>query len=283
MGFFDEMAKIKIEADLHEATMQFDRVIGNFNQLTKGVNELFEMIEEIQEDEIVYFSNFHVLEAFDELNERYQRFWEAADAARDRHKQDRDLAHFNNTIENRLHQLSLDYMQPTAKLCKNIPNVIAFSMIWPEITKEIQKVEKLMEFDFTGFSEINVDPNDLLALQDKLYDASDAMSALGDTLIEEWEPFGDYSDDGWREQFNTQMKIFQDAASEIEESADHARSLLRSLWEIKKQVELSNTPLAQNSNDDPISRIEKLAALLEKGLITKEEFDDKKEKLLGEV
>jgi membrane protease subunit (stomatin/prohibitin family) len=35
--------------------------------------------------------------------------------------------------------------------------------------------------------------------------------------------------------------------------------------------------------DDAITRIEKLAGLLEKGLITQAEFDDKKAKLLEEI
>jgi len=284
MGFFDEIAQMKIEADLHAATMQFDAVIANFNQLTKDVNELFDMLEEVQEqEEVVFFTDFHVLEAFDELHERYKRFWTAADAARDRHKQDRDLAQFNHTIENSLRQLALDYVLPAGKLCGNIPNVVAFSMIWPAVTAEIEKVEKLLEFDFDEFSEINLDPDDLLGLQDNLFNASEAMSALGYNLIEEWEPFGDYEDNGWREEFNAHLRIFQDSASQIEKSSNEARSLLRSLWEIKKQVELSKDPSGNNSADDAISRIEKLAALLEKGLITKEEFDQKKEKLLGEI
>jgi hypothetical protein len=144
-------------------------------------------------------------------------------------------------------------------------------------------VEKLLEFDFDEFSEINLDPDDLLGLQDNLFNASEAMSALGYNLIEEWEPFGDYEDNGWREEFNAHLRIFQDSASQIEKSSNEARSLLRSLWEIKKQVELSKDPSGNNSADDAISRIEKLAALLEKGLITKEEFDQKKYKLLGEI
>jgi hypothetical protein len=156
-------------------------------------------------------------------------------------------------------------------------------MIWPAVTEEIQKVEKLLEFDFDEFSEINFDPNHLLTLQDEFFDASEAMSALGYNLIEEWEPFGDYEDNGWREEFNAQLKIFQDSAAQIEISSNEARSLLRSLWEIKKQVELSKEPVAHNSADDAITRIEKLAALLEKGLITKAEFEEKKTKLLEEI
>lgn len=283
MGIFDDLAKMKIEADLRAATQQYDEVIDDFNQLTKDVNEIFEMLEEVQEQEVSYFTDFHVLEAFEELNERYHRFWEEADAARDRHKQDRDLAQFNDSIENKLRQLGLDYVLPAGKLCGNIPNVVAFSMIWPAVTEEIQKVEKLLEFDFDEFSEINFDPNHLLTLQDEFFDASEAMSALGYNLIEEWEPFGDYEDNGWREEFNAQLKIFQDSAAQIEISSNEARSLLRSLWEIKKQVELSKEPVAHNSADDAITRIEKLAALLEKGLITKAEFEEKKTKLLEEI
>jgi len=55
------------------------------------------------------------------------------------------------------------------------------------------------------------------------------------------------------------------------------------LWEIKKQVELTQNISSGHSSDDPAIRIEKLAGLLEKGLITKEEYDQKKSKLLEEI
>jgi membrane protease subunit (stomatin/prohibitin family) len=55
------------------------------------------------------------------------------------------------------------------------------------------------------------------------------------------------------------------------------------LWEIKKQVELTQNISSGQSSDDPASRIEKLAGLLDKGLITQEEYDKKKAKLLEEI
>ena len=113
--------------------------------------------------------------------------------------------------------------------------------------------------------------------------AYDAMDALGDNLIEEWEPFGDYEDNGWREEFDEQLQIFNDSIVQIEKYSNHARSLFRSLWEIKKQVELSQGAAKQIPADDAITRIEKLAGLLEKGLITQAEFDEKKAKLLEEI
>lgn len=283
MGFFDDMLQMKMDAQLRDHSRQLEAISNHFNQLTSGVNELFEMLEEVKGQEIEFFTEFQVYEAFDELNTRYDRFWQEANNARDRHKQNGDWGQFNNAIETRLHQLALDYVEPAGKLSANIPNVLAFCMIWPAVNEETEKSKKHLDFDYSEFSEIDFDPNILHNLRENLFDAYNSMSALGDNLIEEWVPFGDYEDNGWKEEFDSQLREFQGHASQIEKYSDHVRSLFRSLWEIKKQVELAKGAGAQGASDDAITRIEKLAALMEKGLITQEEYDEKKRKLLEEI
>jgi hypothetical protein len=156
-------------------------------------------------------------------------------------------------------------------------------MYWPVVNAETEKAKKHLDFNYDEFSEIDFDPNILYELQNQMFDAYNAMGALGDNLIEEWEPFGDYEDNGWREEFDEHLKIFNNSIVQIEKFSNQARSLFRSLWEIKKQVELSQGAAKQTSADDAITRIEKLAGLLDKGLITQAEFDEKKAKLLEEI
>jgi len=283
MGFFDDMLQMKLDAQLRDHSRQLDAISGHFNQLTSGVNNLYEMLEEIKGQEASFYSEFHVYEAFGELDARYNLFWQEANIARDRHQQNSDWAQFNNAIETRLHQLALDYVQTAGKFCENAPNVVAFCLIWPAINEEIEKAKKHLDFDYSEFSEIDFDPNILLELQEKLFDSYNAMSALGDNLIEEWEAFGDYEDNGWKDEFDGHLKIFQETSSQIEKYANHARSLFRTLWEIKKQVELTKGSIPLIGEADAITRIEKLAGLFEKGLITKDEFDEKKSKLLEEI
>lgn len=283
MGFFEDMLQMKMEAQLRDHDRQLSAISDQFNQLTSGVNNLFEMLEEIRSQEVSFYSEFHVYEAFGELDARYDLFWKEANIARDRHQQNSDWAQFNNAIETRLRQLALDYVQPAGKFCENAPNVVAFCVIWPAINEELEKAKKHLDFDYSEFSEIDFDPNILLELQDKLFDEYNAMSALGDNLIEEWEAFGQYEDNGWKDEFDGNVKSFQETSSQIEKYANHARSLFRTLWEIKKQVELTKGSLTERGGDDAIIKIEKLAGLLEKGLITKEEFEEKKAKLLEEI
>ena len=283
MGFLEDMYQMKLDAQLHDRKLQINAITNLFNQLTEGVNELFEKMEEANNDEIQFYSDYHVYEAFNELNERYDRFWDEANAARELNQRNTNWDQFGQTIQNRLHPLALEYVEPAGKLAGNLPNVVAMCMFWPVVNEEAEKAKKHLEFDYSEFSEIDFDPNILYQLQDQMLDAYNAMSALGDNLIEEWEPFGDYEDNGWREEFDEQLQIFNDSIVQIEKYSNHARSLFRSLWEIKKQVELSLGAAKQTSADDAIARIEKLAGLLEKGLITQAEFDEKKAKLLDEI
>jgi len=283
MGFLEDMYQMKLDAQLLDHKRQLEAISNLFNELTSGVNELYEKLQEVDTEEIQFYSDYHVYEAFDELNMRYDRFWDEANAARELNKQNNDWSQFSETIHNRLHPLALEYIEPAGKLARNIPNVVAMCMYWPVVNAETEKAKKHLEFDYSEFNEIDFDPNVLLELQDQMLDAYNAMSALGDNLIEEWEPFGDYEDNGWREEFDEHLQIFNNSIVQIEKLSNQARSLFRSLWEIKKQVELSQGAAKQISADDAITRIEKLAALLEKGLITKAEFDEKKAKLMDEI
>jgi len=283
MGFLEDMYQMKLDAQLHDRKMRLNAISDQFNQLTSGVNELYEKLEQANSEEVEFYSDFKVYEAFDELNARYNRFWDEANAARDLNQRNTNWDLFGETVQNRLYPLALEYVEPAGKLAGNIPNVIAMCMYWPVVNAETEKAKKHLDFDYSEFDEIDFDPNVLLELQEQMFDAYNAMSALGDNLIEEWEPFGEYEDNGWREEFDEHLQIFNDSIVQIEKLSNQARSLFRSLWEIKKQVELSQGAAKQVPADDAITRIEKLAGLLEKGLITKAEFEEKKAKLMDEI
>jgi hypothetical protein len=260
-----------------------DAISNSFKMLTKDVNELFDMLQQAREQEVQYYTEFKVYEAFAELDSRYDKFWLEANAVRDLHKQNSNWGQFGESIQSRLHPLALDYIQPAGKFCGNIPNVIAFCLIWPVVEEAEEKANKWLDFDYSEFSEIDFDPNVLFELREKMEFASNAMNALGDRLIEEWEPFGDYDGHDWKREFDQHSEVFQKTVAQIERYSNQARSLFRSLWEIKKQVQLSQGASKQNAGDDAIAKIEKLAVLLEKGLITQVEFDEKKTKLMEEI
>jgi hypothetical protein len=158
-----------------------------------------------------------------------------------------------------------------------------FCTIWQAVETTMEETLERLDFDYSEFSEIDFDPEVLLNLKRTVEQSYSSMDELGDQLIEEWSPFGDYHDNGWRANFDEQFAVFTETVEEVEKHSNEARAMFRKLWEIKKQVELTKNNSTGQSTDDPASRIEKLAGLLEKGLITQEEYDQKKSKLLEEI
>jgi DNA repair ATPase RecN len=251
--------------------------------VTGDVNRLRELIEEITQPEVEYYSDFKMDEALNHLEDKYELFWDAANQCRDTKNQDGDWAKFRDTISQTLQPLAHDYSSAADKLALNAPNMAVFCTIWQAAETSMEEILEQLDFNYSEFSEIDFDPEVLHNLKRVAQQSFSTMSELGDQLIEEWSPFGDYHDNGWRASFDEQWAIFMETFEEIEKHSNHVRSMFSKLWEIKKQVELTQNISSGHSSDDPAIRIEKLAGLLEKGLITKEEYDQKKSKLLEEI
>ncbi len=277
------MFQMKLDAQRQNYEAQMSAISDSFNQLTSDVNKLFDLVEKIAEPEFEYFTDFKMHDALNKLDEKYRRFWESADSAREVHKQNGHWGQFRETILETLHPLAMDYTTHAGKLASNAPNVAVFSSTWPVVETAMEQNVEHLNFDYDEFSEIDFDPNVLHNLKEIAEKSYFAMSSLGDILIQQWTPFGDYEDKGWAAEFETQLSIFKKASIDIEKYANHARSLFRKLWEIKKQVELSQQASAGHEAENAVSRMEKLASLLAKGLITQDEYDQKKAKLLEEI
>lgn len=287
MGFLDDMLRMnnqmqqmKMEAQLQDYSNRLDAITEQMNSLTGGVNEMFDLVKQMTEGDVEYFAEFKFYEAIDELNSKYTHFWSQLEPVRERHKANGDWDLLKNALDTRLTPLAMEYVTSAGKLAANAPNVAAFSSIWPVVLSGFEDAKKNLDFDYSEFEEIDFDPQILYNLGDAISANYNNLLDMGKELIEEWTPFGDYEDQGWRAEFDAELDEFRENAKSIEKYSNHARSLFRSLWEIKKQVELSQGAVAANTPDDPIAKIEKLAGLLEKGLISQEEFDEKKKKLL---
>jgi hypothetical protein len=85
---------MKLDAQRQDYEAQISAISDFFNELTEDVNKLFELLEKIIEPDFSYFTDFKMNEAFNELDEKYRQFWEAANRARDNHKQSGDWAQF---------------------------------------------------------------------------------------------------------------------------------------------------------------------------------------------
>ena len=283
MGFFEDMYKMKLDAQRQDYEAQISVISDFFNELTEDVNKLFELLEKIIEPDFSYFTDFKMHEAFNELDEKYRQFWEAANRARDNHKQSGDWAQFREVISEQLHPLALDYTTSAGRFGSNAVNVGIFCSTWPVVEDAMEQNVAHLDFDYEEFTEIDFDPNILYGLKDTAEKSYFAMSELGGILIQEWTPFGDYEDKGWNSEFKLQLGIFEKTSTDIEKFSNHARSLFRKLWEIKKQVQLTQEATTAQPVEDAVSRIEKLGGLLNKGLITQVEYDKKKAKLLEEI
>jgi len=283
MGIFEDMYQRKLDAQRMNIEDQITAIADSFNKVTGDVNRLRELIEEITQPEVEYYSDFKMDEALNHLEDKYELFWDAANKCRDTKNHDGDWAKFRDTISQTLQPLALDYSNAADKLASNAPNMAVFCTIWQAVETTMEETLERLDFDYSEFSEIDFDPEVLLNLKRTVEQSYSSMDELGDQLIEEWSPFGDYHDNGWRANFDEQFAVFTETVEEVEKHSNEARAMFRKLWEIKKQVELTKNNSTGQSTDDPASRIEKLAGLLEKGLITQEEYDQKKSKLLEEI
>ena len=294
MGIFDDLAnsylqgyEMKKQAELNNYEKTLESITGLFQELTSGVNGINEQLGVLygtaEENNFFWYQEFKVEDAFVLLGSKYEEFWDQANPARERYLSNHDIDQLKNAIDLRIHPLALKYLEPAQALIRNLPNVAYMCMMNQKVDARIDKINEHLDFDYSEFSEIEFDPTILHDLKANAYDCYERIYNLGQDLIREWQPFGDQAIPGWKDNYDLVLKEFQEHEAKIVHNANHARSLFQKLWEIRKQVELSKAPATTAPADSPFDRIEKLGGLLEKGLITKDEYEDKKAQILKEI
>jgi hypothetical protein len=294
MGFFDELAnsyiqglemKKQSELDNHEKALE--SITGQFQELTSGVNGINDQLgilyKTTEENNFFWYDEFKIEEAFGMLGSKYDEFWDQANPARERYLANHDIDQFKNAIDLRIYPSALKYLEPAQALIRNIPNVAYMCMMDQKVGVRLDKINEHLDFDYSEFSEIEFDAAILHDLKANTYECYERIFNLGQDLIREWQPFGVETIPGWKDNYDLALKQFQDYETKIINNANHARSMFRKLWEIRKQVELSNVAKTTAVVDSPFERLEKLAGLLEKGLITKDEYEEKKAQILKEI
>jgi hypothetical protein len=294
MGIFDDLAntylqsyEMKKQAEMNNYEKTLESITGLFQELTSGVNGINEQLnrtyESAEENNFFWYEDFKIEEAFGLLSSKYVEFWDQANPARERYLSNHDIDQLKNAIDLRIHPLALKYIESAQALIRNIPNVAYMCMMDQRVEIRIDKVNEHLDFDYSEFSEIDFDATILHDLKAKAFECYERIFNLGQDLIREWQPFGDAAIPGWKDSYDLALKQFQEYEGKIISNANHARSMFQKLWEIRKQVELSKAPTATILTDSPFDRIEKLGGLLEKGLITKDEYEAKKAQILKEI
>jgi len=294
MGIFDDLAnsylqgyEMKKQAELNNYEKTLESITGLFQELTSGVNGINEQLGVLygtaEENNFFWYQEFKVEDAFVLLGSKYEEFWDQANPARERYLSNHDIDQFKNAIDLRIHPLALKYLEPAQALIRNLPNVAYMCMLNQKVDARLDKINEHLDFNYSEFSEIEFDPTVLHDLKANAHDCYERIYNLGQDLIREWQPFGDEAIPGWKDNYDLVLKEFQEHEAKIINNANHVRSLFQKLWEIRKQVELSKAPTATAPTDSPFDRIEKLGGLLEKGLITKDEYEDKKAQILKEI
>jgi hypothetical protein len=255
--------------------------------LTTGVNgineQLLVVFDSAEENNFYWYPDFKIHDAFLVLNSKYDEFWDQANPARERYLSNHDIDQFWNAIDLRIHPLALKYLEPAQTLIRNIPNVAYMCMMNQQLLVRLDKINEHLDFDYSEFSEIEFDATILHDLKEKIFDCNESIYNLGQDLIRGWQPFGVEAIPGWKDNYDLALKEFQEYETKIIKNANHARSMFRKLWEIRKQVELSNVANTAAPTDSPFDRLEKLGGLLEKGLITQGEYEKKKVQILKEI
>jgi hypothetical protein len=241
------------------------------------------LYETAEENDFFWYQEFKIEDAFVLLGSKYDEFWDQANPARERYLSNHDIDQFKNAIDLRIHSLAMKYLEPAQALIRNLPIVAYMCMMNQKVDARLDKINEHLDFDYSEFSEIDFDPTILHDLKANVYDSYERVYNLGQDLIREWQPFGDEAIPGWKDHYDLVLKEFQEYEAKIISNVNHARSLFQKLWEIRKQVELSKTPIASIPTESPFDRIEKLGGLFEKGLITKDEYEEKKTQILKEI
>jgi hypothetical protein len=294
MGIFDDLAntymqslEMKKQAELDNYEKTLESITGLFQELTSGVNGINEQLgvlfETAEENNFDWYDDFKIEEAFGLLGSRYDEFWDQANPARERYLSNHDIDQFKNAIDLRIYPAALKYLEPSQALIRNIPNVAYMCMMNQKVDGRLDKINEHLDFDYSEFSEIEFDAAILHDLKAKIYECYERIFQLGQDLIREWQPYGVEAIPGWKDNYDLALKEFQEYETKIINNANHARSMFRKLWEIRKQVELSSVANKASAIDSPFERLEKLGGLLEKGLITKGEYDEKKAHILKEI
>jgi hypothetical protein len=294
MGFFDEMANTYIKAremrdkiDLENSEKRSESITSLFKSLTSGVNEINDQLVIIynsaQENDFLWYEEFKIFETFDVINSKYDDFWKQADAAREVYLSNHDIEQFKNAIDLRIHPIALNYLESAQALIRNIPDVAYMCLMDKKIGDRLEKVNEYLDFEYSEFSEIDFDPAILHDLKAKIFDCYDRIFGLGQALIRDWKPFREEAIIGWKESYDLALKEFNDHEKKIVDQSSKAKAMLVKLWEIRKQVELTSRASSNTLTDSPFDRIEKLGALMEKGLITISEFEEKKAQILKEI
>lgn len=223
--------------------------------VNEAVSKLSETFDSLREMDVKFYPQFNAKEMLAELNSKFDLFWKHVEYVRDGLQRGNDPQFMMEYVENRIAPAMNYALAESEKFLEKLHTPALISGAWPEI-------EEMMNFATTAWDQADEGARELITQMNQI--TTDIIE-LKDRLLADWDPRSENSYQDWRDEFTSRYQLLV---------AKH-KALLTTL-----------SQPASTSNHDSMSAIEKikkLGELLELGLITEEEFTDKKSKLLGQI
>lgn len=239
---------------------QQDVVLQQLGQSVDLVNEahkqLQDTFDELSGHGVKFYSDFNLDGALKAVHQQYKAFRQNVEYVIDRNSRGQNAQFLLLYMEENVVPLMRAYIHGCQKLLSNLAAPSLLGGTWTEVLRII---------DFTNEVKREVNPGVESIIQ-QIWNITDQLEDLVDELINSWSPEGEEDFSDWRNRYNTQFQLL--------------------LTQYKALTASLSQPVTASNPENGLAtldQIKKLGELRDLGLITVDEFESKKNKLLGQI
>jgi hypothetical protein len=244
----------------HTTPTEQDIVIDQLNKLIelveKSVSEVNDLFNELSSRGVSIYGDFEYQNVVIDLEKMNKSFYQHVEYVLDKNHRGQNSQFLLLYLEETVIPLVQSISQLSLKFIHNLHAPALLSGTWPEILKIV---------DFAA--EVDIERNEGVdQILDQISEISTVLDSLKDELVTSWSPYGEEDFSDWRGRFEAQFQLLL---------IQH-KALVASL---SQPVATANT----GSGLAVLEQIKKLGELRDLGLITADEFEVKKQKLLDQI
>ena len=237
-----------------------DVVIDQLNQLIdlveKSFNQVKTIFDEISSHGVTIYGDFKFQDVLTDLDKLNKSFFQNVDYVLDRNSRGQNSQFLLLYMEETMLPLVQSITKTCQKLIHNLHGPALLSGTWPEILRIVNFAAEVDPERNPGVQPVLTEINEI----------GQRLNTLKDELLSRWSPYSDEDLSDWRSRFETQFQLLGTKHNALRASLSQ--------------------PLAPAGFDGGLAvmeQIKKLGELRDLGLITAEEFETKKNKLLGQI